>query len=166
VRFYGVPVYLNQVTMLGIDWELDAVLVIEKWVSFQFTTGVELEKECELAGPSSASPARPPPSSPSAYREPMFGPTVGPTFSALTCNAMGHVETPKLLWWLESAETYRGLYRFPKLTPLAVDKLDRLQIYPQCILCSSSQQRRSRCERGARPRAVQRLHVLAGIGPT
>lgn len=32
------------------------------------------------------------------------GPTFGPTFSASTCNAMGHVETSKLLWSFEKCE--------------------------------------------------------------
>lgn len=49
VRLYSVPVYPGQVTSLSIDWELDSVLVIERWVGFQFTTGTELAQEANLA---------------------------------------------------------------------------------------------------------------------
>ncbi len=49
VRLYNIPVYPGQGTTLGIDWELDSVLVMEKWIGFQFTTGTELAQERELA---------------------------------------------------------------------------------------------------------------------
>lgn len=49
VRLYSVPVYPGKVTTVGIDWELDSVLVMEKWVGFQFTTSAELARENVLA---------------------------------------------------------------------------------------------------------------------
>jgi hypothetical protein len=49
VRLYNVPVYPDQVTTVGIDWALDSVLVMEKWVGFQFTTGTQLVQERDLA---------------------------------------------------------------------------------------------------------------------
>ncbi len=49
VRLYNVPVYPGQMTTLNIDWELDSVLVMEKWVGFQFITSTELTHEADLA---------------------------------------------------------------------------------------------------------------------
>jgi hypothetical protein len=58
-------------------------------------------------------------------REPKTGPTFGPTFSASTCNAMGHVETLKLLRLLESGRIQRSRYRFPKLNVEGSNPLSR-----------------------------------------
>lgn len=49
VRLYNVPVYPDQVTTVSIDWELDSVLVMEKWVGFQFSTNTQQAQERELA---------------------------------------------------------------------------------------------------------------------
>jgi hypothetical protein len=49
VRVYSVPVYPDQSTQLGIDWDLDSVLVVDKWVGFQFGTSSEQAAERDLA---------------------------------------------------------------------------------------------------------------------
>ena len=49
VRVYSVPVYPSQRTTLKVDWELDSVLVVEKWVGFRFGTSVEQTSEPALA---------------------------------------------------------------------------------------------------------------------
>lgn len=49
VRVYSVPVYPDQFTKLGIDWDLDSVLVVDKWVGFQFGTTTEQTAEHDLA---------------------------------------------------------------------------------------------------------------------
>jgi hypothetical protein len=49
VRTYSVPVYPNQRTVLKIDWELDSVLVVDKWVGFRFGTTHEQTNEPAIA---------------------------------------------------------------------------------------------------------------------
>ena len=54
-----------------------------------------------------------------------IGPTFGPAFSASTCNAMGHVETPELLRLLESAGGYRLRGRLSKLNVTGLNPVSR-----------------------------------------
>ena len=49
VRMYSVPVYPNQRTVLKIDWELDSVLVVDKWLGFRFGTTHEQTNEPAIA---------------------------------------------------------------------------------------------------------------------
>ena len=49
VRVYSVPVYPNQRTVLKVDWELDSVLVVDKWVGFRFGTSQEQTSEPAIA---------------------------------------------------------------------------------------------------------------------
>ena len=49
MRVYSVPVYSNQRTLLKIDWELDSVLVVDKWVGFLFGTAQEQSNEAAVA---------------------------------------------------------------------------------------------------------------------
>jgi hypothetical protein len=49
VRVYSVPVYPDRLTKLGIDWDLDSVLAVDKWVGFQFGTSNEQAGERDLA---------------------------------------------------------------------------------------------------------------------
>lgn len=49
VRVYSVPVYPEKVTMLEVDWDLDSVLVVDRWVGFRFGTTNEQAGERSLA---------------------------------------------------------------------------------------------------------------------
>jgi hypothetical protein len=49
VRLYNVPVFASQFTRLSIDWNLDSVLVVEKWVGFRFATGPDQQDERQFA---------------------------------------------------------------------------------------------------------------------
>jgi hypothetical protein len=49
VRVFNVPVYPSQRTILNVDWELDSVLVVDKWVGFRFGTTNEQGNEAAAA---------------------------------------------------------------------------------------------------------------------